>query len=145
MIKPISCKLTRGEKIVTLPTPSYISFGKERISKNQRALDGTMIIDLIAVKEKCEIVWDILSFQALEKIQAMVEDSSLFFNLSIEIYCKDLNQNIDVSDRITRNAVLINDVYGMDITVFLSDLTYVPYFYDNGFVCKEVTLKLTEK
>ncbi len=129
----IKCILAAdGHSNVVLPTPSDIQFGKERICKEQRAMDGTMIIDMIAVKDSYELIWDIMDSSNLVEIKNLLENKGYTF-LNDIIAAKGSN----ISEE--------SNIANMSKTVYLSDFTYAPYFIDGGFVWKDVHIKLVEK
>lgn len=137
----IKCILAaEGHGNVVLPTPSDIQFGKERICKEQRAMDGTMIIDMIAVKDSYELIWDIMDSSNLVEIKNLLENKGYtFFQINIEMKLNDIiaaKQSSEASESKTAN---------MTKTVYLSDFTYAPYFIDGGFVWKDIHIKLVEK
>lgn len=137
----IKCILAAdGHSNVVLPTPSDIQFGKERICKEQRAMDGTMIIDMIAVKDSYELIWDIMDSSNLVEIKNLLENKGYtFFKIQIEM---KLNDIIAAKDS---NISEESNIANMSKTVYLSDFTYAPYFIDGGFVWKDVHIKLVEK
>ncbi len=132
----IKCILAaEGHGNVVLPTPSDIQFGKERICKEQRAMDGTMIIDMIAVKDSYELIWDIMDSSNLVEIKNLLENKGYtFFQINIEMKFNDI-----IAAKQSRETA------NMSKTVYLSDFTYAPYFIDGGFVWKDVHIKLVEK
>lgn len=110
---------------------SNITFGKERICKEERSMNGTMIIDLIAIKDTYELSWNIMSIETLEKISKLVDiggENAIFVELIIEMAVSGTNKR-----HIIRKVV------------YLSDIAYTPYFYNQGFMWKDVMLKFTEK
>lgn len=135
----ISCKITSGENKVDLPVPSDIQFGKERICKEQRALDGTMIIDMIAVKNSLEIVWNLMGDTDLKMLKKAVESvDNTFFDMEIRMKSADIVEKGELNEE-QENDVAFNG------KVYLSDLSYVPYFINGGFAWKDVSMKVVEK
>lgn len=135
----ISCKITSGENKIDLPVPSDIQFGKERICKEQRALDGTMIIDMIAVKNSLEIVWNLMGDTDLKMLKKAVESvDNTFFDMEIRMKSADIVEKGELNEE-QENDVAFNG------KVYLSDLSYVPYFINGGFAWKDVSMKVVEK
>ncbi|MDE6604628.1 MAG: hypothetical protein K2K85_01220 [Clostridia bacterium] len=140
MYKSIKCNLIAGGDQVFLPTPSDIQFGKERICKEQRAMDGTMIIDMIAVKDSFELIWDIMDSSNLDEIKELLENKGhTFFQINIKMELNDVIAG--KGSTVLSESKLAN----MAKTVYLSDFTYAPYFIEGGFVWKDVHIKLVEK
>lgn len=140
MDKYITCILAAGGDDVALPTPSDIQFGKERICKEQRAMDGTMIIDMIAVKDSFELIWDIMDSSSLDEIKELLENKGhTFFQINIVMKLNDVIAE--------KGSTVLNEskLANMTKTVYLSDFTYAPYFIEGGFVWKDVHIKLVEK
>ena len=141
--KMISCKVTTAQnEVYILPVPSDMQFGKERICKEQRALDGTMIIDMIAIKNSLEIAWDIMGDASLKTLKSAVESvDNTFFDIEIRMKPAD----VDLSEGgTTSQGGDENDVVFKG-KVYLSDLSYVPYFINGGFAWKDVSMKIVEK
>ena len=138
----ISCKITSGENKIDLPVPSDIQFGKERICKEQRALDGTMIIDMIAVKNSLEVVWDIMGDSDLKTLKNTVESvGNTFFDMEIKMRPAEVYK--DASTGTPQIGQESAEVFKGK--VYLSDLSYVPYFINGGFAWKDVSMKVVEK
>lgn len=130
-----SIKVTdAGTNAIDLPAPADISFGKERICKEQRAMDGTMIIDMIAVKNSYELVWDIMDGSTMAELRDALESSEhIFFDLAIEMKIRD----------VAADSAVTTSKFGN--TVYLSDISYMPYFVNGGFVWKDVSIKFVER
>lgn len=64
---------------VALPAPSGYSVGIQDLSKAERNVKGTMIIERIATKRKIEIVWSFLTKDELSSILQKV--SGVFFSV----------------------------------------------------------------
>lgn len=136
----ISCKITTGEsQVYTLPVPSDIQFGKERICKEQRALDGTMIIDMIAIKNSLEMVWNLMGDTDLKMLKKAVESvDNTFFDIEIRMKSANIVEKGELKEEQENDVVFKGKVY-------LSDLSYVPYFINGGFAWKDVNVKVVEK
>lgn len=52
--------------------PSSITHSKTKIQNNDRALDGTMVIDIIAIKNIVNVGWDFLTDADMKKLSAEV-------------------------------------------------------------------------
>ena len=161
MSEVISC-LIKGATVVDLPVPSNINFGKERIAKEQRALDGTMVIDLIATKSSYELNWDLMSIPVLNSIKQIVEAESVFFDLTIGLRkgtlktVKNVSVTAEFRSRLSAGtrSILENSskvanqemqTETINAKVFLSDLNYTPFFVGDGFIWKDVSMKVTER
>ena len=99
--KNIKCSLKvldGGTAAIVLPSPTDISFGKERVCKEQRAMDGTMVIDMIAVKNSYELMWDVMNGSVMKKLRAMLESSgNTFFEIAMTLKTKDLTDHVSGS------------------------------------------------
>lgn len=56
------------------PNPSAIERGKFRLTKAERTADGTMVMDLIAVKHRIELRWNRIAEDAYRTILEHLED-----------------------------------------------------------------------
>lgn len=137
----ITCKIMKSDnEALILPVPSDIQFGKERICKEQRALDGTMIIDMIAVKNSLEIAWNLMGDTDLKALKKAVDSTErTFFDIEIMIKPANLVANKQENPQPQESEVFFGG------TVYLSDFTYVPYFINGGFAWKDVVMKVVEK
>lgn len=53
--------------------PSSIEQGKFKLQKTDRTINGTMVVDIIAIKNKVTFKWDYLSDSDLRKLVAEIE------------------------------------------------------------------------
>lgn len=109
----------------TIKPPTEISFSFENLDKEERTLDGTMVVDLIAQKRKVDVSWEYLS----------KEDMAI---LSAE----------------TRNGVFVAVSYNDNSTGALTtmtarpqSLTYQPHFEwaKNRLIWKSVSISFVER
>lgn len=147
--KNIKCSLKvldGGMAAIMLPSPTDISFGKERVCKEQRAMDGTMVIDMIAVKNSYELMWDVMNGSVMKKLRAMLESSgNTFFEIAMTLKTKDLTDHVSGSGDEGVDTQAFEEDIQMGGTVYLSDMTYTPYFINGGFVWKDVSVKFVER
>lgn len=147
--KNIKCSLKvldGGTAAIVLPSPTDISFGKERVCKEQRAMDGTMVIDMIAVKNSYELMWDVMNGSVMKKLRAMLESSgNTFFEIAMTLKTKDLTDYASGSGDEGVDTQAFEEDIQMGGTVYLSDMTYTPYFINGGFVWKDVSVKFVER
>ena len=147
--KNIKCSLKvldGGTAAIVLPSPTDISFGKERVCKEQRAMDGTMVIDMIAVKNSYELMWDVMNGSVMKELRAMLESSgNTFFEIAMTLKTKDLTDHVSGSGDEGVDTQAFEEDIQMGGTVYLSDMTYTPYFINSGFVWKDVSVKFVER
>lgn len=126
----IECKLFgQDSESLILPDITNINFGKERITKEQRSMNGLMIVDVIAIKDTIELSWNFMKISTLNQIKKIVENyEQIFFDVEI-----------------TMTESGSSKQHTINKTVFLSDITYVPYFYDNGLIWRDIVIKFTEQ
>jgi hypothetical protein len=105
--------------------PKEIEHGKFKLQNNDRAIDGTMVVDIIAVKNKISFSWDYLS-QADMKTLTDELSTSTFSQLQY----RDVN-----SESIT------------EITAYAEDITYKPHYdYRTSIILwKDVKVGFMEK
>lgn len=60
--------------------PIKIEQSKSKLKKEDRTIDGTLVVDIIAIKDKVKIEWDYLSSIDLEKLQGLLRETA-FVNL----------------------------------------------------------------
>jgi len=105
--------------------PSKIKTSTQKIQKSERTIDGTMVIDLVAIKNSVQVSWDILSSDDLKKLLNEIKSGFVTINY------------VDASvDEDTKTIVAQP-----------GDISYSP-FYDYGsssIVWKDVSITFTEK
>lgn len=113
----------------TLSTnPSSISHSKSVIQNAERTMDGTMVVDIIAVKNIISVEWPILSAVDMKKLMAEIETGQFV--------------TIDYWDNNGTNGnSLINSI------VLPGKISYAPFydFASDSVIWKDVKLSFTEK
>lgn len=105
--------------------PTDINQSKYKIQKTDRTIDGTLVADIIAVKNKVSFSWDYLTTEDLKKLVDEVNGDSF-------------------------PVVEYNDPDGgglISITGHAGEITYTPY-YDvrtHGILWKEVSVSFEER
>jgi len=105
--------------------PKDIEHGKIKLENTDRAIDGTMVVDIIGVKNKISFSWDYLSQADMKTLT-----DELSANTFSQMQYRDVNsENI------------------IEITVYAEDITYKPHFdYRTGNILwKDVKLSFEEK
>jgi hypothetical protein len=105
--------------------PTSISQSKYKIQKTDRTIDGTLVADIIAVKNKVSFTWDYLTTADLKKLTDEVNGSSF--------------PVVEYND--PDSGEMLN------ITGHAGEITYTPY-YDvrtRGLLWKEVNVSFEER
>ena len=103
--------------------PTAIEHGKQIIQNSDRTIDGTLAVDIIAVKNKITVAWSYMSGADFYKLTAELNQNSL-----PTIECYDVNNVLKT------------------FTVSLSDLTYSPHYFSptQGLIWKDVRATFIE-
>ena len=128
--------ISDGKYEIEIPIPSNIDICEERIIKEKKDLDGSVIIDLIGAKKSYDITWDIMEIDTLKRIKRILENDKVFFNLKINLECNS------VSDEGARRVVSTDTISSEG---YLTSIKYTPYFYNNKYVWLDVSMKVAEK
>lgn len=105
--------------------PTEISQSKYKIQKTDRTIDGTLVADIIAIKNKVSFTWDYLTSEDLKKLITEVNGDSFPI----------------VEYRDPDSGELLS------ITGHAGEITYTPY-YDTrikGVLWKEVNVSFEER
>ena len=103
-------------------------------------------IDMIAVKNSYELMWDVMNGSVMKKLRAMLESSgNTFFEIAMTLKTKDLTDHVSGSGDEGVDTQAFEEDIQMGGTVYLSDMTYTPYFINGGFVWKDVSVKFVER
>lgn len=108
--------------------PSSVKNGITKIQKQDRTMDGTMVVDIIAYKNTVTFTWDLLSDADLRKL--VTEISGVSF---CEIEYQDA-QSIDSS-------------HLFHIYAYPGDISYQPHYdyASDSVVWKSVSITFTER
>ena len=108
-----------------LKNPKDIEHGKIKLENTDRAIDGTMVVDIIAVKNKISFSWDYLTQADMRTLSDELSASAFS-----QVEYIDVN-----SESIT------------EITAYAEDITYKPHYdYRTGNILwKDVKLSFEEK
>lgn len=55
--------------------PTSIEQSKVKLKKEDRTIDGTLVVDIIAVKDKIKVQWEALTSEDLAKLQEILHDT----------------------------------------------------------------------
>ena len=86
--------------------PTSVDQGKTKLKKENRTIDGTLVVDIIAIKNKVKVTWDYITSEDMARLQATIAKSEF-----VEVEYNDSNGM-------------------MKITAESGDLSYTPH-YDN--------------
>ena len=86
--------------------PTSVEQGKTKLKKENRTIDGTLVVDIIAIKNKVKVTWDYITSEDMARLQSAIAKSDF-----VEVEYNDSN-----------GMMTINAESG--------DLTYTPH-YDN--------------
>ncbi len=100
--------------------PTEISHTKVNVETSDRTINGTMVVDLIAVKNKVSFVWDYLNQQDMLKLLGELTGNTF--------------QEIEFID---------NGGELVQITAHSGDVSYAPYYSGGTSGLKWVNVKLT--
>ena len=103
--------------------PTAIEHGKQIIQNSDRTIDGTLAVDIIAVKNKITVTWSYMTEADFNKLTAELNQSSF-----PTVECYDANNLLRT------------------FTVILSDLTYSPHYFSptQGLIWKDVRATFIE-
>lgn len=103
--------------------PTAIEHGKQIIQNSDRTIDGTLAVDIIAVKNKITVTWSYMTGADFNKLTAELNQPSFQ-----TIECYDANNILRT------------------FTVSLSDLTYSPHYFSPtlGLIWKDVRATFIE-
>ncbi|MDD4003448.1 MAG: hypothetical protein PHE12_04550 [Clostridia bacterium] len=99
--------------------PSDIENGKMILQNAERTIDGTLSVDIIAVKDKVTFYWDYLSDVDFKKLKSEINQSAFVI---IEYY----------------------DESHKSITANAEDISYSPYYSKGTLIWKDVSLSFVE-
>jgi len=110
-------------------TPSKIVPTVEIIKNAERALDGTMHVDITKSKRKLQIIFDILDNDTFEQVH--------------DIFKAEKAEEMD-PDGLT---VKYRDLRGGDVTgrqFFVDNVSFVPHIVDDEVMWRDITIDLIE-
>jgi len=89
---------------ITIKTPTELKVGVFRITKSERTASGRMIMEVIAVKRRLDMRWEIITDVELQKIMNTLEsrvfhtvtypDPQKGENATITAYAGDINYDV---------------------------------------------------
>ena len=86
--------------------PTSVDQGKTKLKKENRTIDGTLVVDIIAIKNKVKVTWDYITSEDMARLQSAIAKSDF----------------VEVEYNGSKGMMKINAESG--------DLTYTPH-YDN--------------
>lgn len=104
--------------------PTDIEHGKITIQNSDRTIDGTLAVDIIAIKNKVTFLWDYMSDIDFKKLSTELSQSSFPI---IEYYEAGQSEILK------------------SITASLNDVTFRPYYSKGQLIWKEVKVGFVEK
>ena len=102
--------------------PDMVMPSVEIVKNEERSINGTMNVDIVARKVKLEISWSFLDATNMAIVTTIAEKSSAF-----EVTYTDAKNSEDNT-----------------ITAYVSNLSYTPYFVGDKINWKDVKLELNE-
>lgn len=108
--------------------PSSVKNGRTKIQKQDRTMDGTMVVDIIAYKNTVTFTWDVLSDADLRKLLTEITGVS---------FC-----NIEY-----RDAQSVDSTQLFQIEAFPGDISYQPHYdyASDSIVWTSVSITFTER
>lgn len=115
--------------------PSAIQPDIEIIRNTERALDGTLHIDVVAQKKSLEIVWELVTATEYQSIKARCPLDKL---VTVKCFLKTGNSYLDAfTSQIVSGT---NSAYSM----YPDSISGTPVILENGLYFQNVTVKLVE-
>ena len=99
--------------------PTDIENGKMTLQNAERTIDGTLSVDIIAVKDKVTFYWDYMTDIDFKKLKGEIEQRAF---ATIEYYDESYKS-------VTANA---------------EDISYSPYYSKGTLIWKDVSLSFVE-
>lgn len=107
---------------VTILTPTELKVSTFRISKSERTADGSMVMDIIAVKRRLDLSWAVIADSDLQQIMGLLAPTQAFHAViypdpengetaTITVYVGDTGQ--EVGQRVAGTR------YWKDVTISL--------------------------
>ena len=101
--------------------PTDIEHGKLTLQNADRTIDGTLAVDIIAVKDKVIFYWDYMTDTDFQKLKGEISRTAFAV---IEYYDE-------------------NNIY-KTITANVNDITYSPYYSKGQLIWKDVKVDFVE-
>ena len=55
--------------------PTSVDQGETKLKKENRTIDGTLVVDIIAIKNKVKVTWDYITSEDMARLQSAIAKS----------------------------------------------------------------------
>jgi hypothetical protein len=114
---------------INLPEPNLVNPGKEIIKSAERTIDGTMAVDVSAVKNKLDVIYSVLKQEDFKEILKLTDITNFPEGLIID-YLGNMDKNQKEATE--------------DKKWYLDDIKYTPFFLGNEHKWQNVILTFIE-